>query len=383
MSSKKSSPKQQPQQLKNTQQPAPVKKQAPERNPNARRFLNESFLRTVIKDTNLNKTEFNQITPVALKYLVLNFSLLEDSLRFLLKNSSEYLEGGKSPRTKVTDSVSKLATKFFLDAMKDDTKEYESYVSELVSSCSQNSDESFTNKIIKKIFCNFLNSIPEHMVGLGKKSSKTLDLTQIVLCVYGSKSSVSLKFVHKLFPSFLGIPLSVEDKGRMVPSESFLQKCAFEGRKKREAYTILKWYLNYVVDQLSNSDRHYLDVISKLTKSSSSTNNRNLVINFSNVILYGVNGCAGTQEMISRISNVDLSINSGNLENIQTFVHVESKQDEVKEKKKNVKKQKATKEQQQVVEEQPVQQQVQEVVEVVKTLKTSQKKQKQVTASSS
>lgn len=338
MATKKSSPKQAP--VAQQSKPAPVaqpKKTVPVKSSggNTRKFLNEAFVRSIIKNESLNKTQYNQITPVALKYLVSNFSLLEDSLRYGLKGAGDYLADGKSPKnSKVSDSVEKLTTSFFVSAMKDQSSQFEAYIQEFVSACLTPTEESFTNRIIKRVISNFLNAVPEYLASLNKKSSKTLDLTQILNCLNGENRSLPLRFVSNLFPSFVGVPLSVVEKGRIVPAEAFLQKCAFEGRKKREAYTVLRWYLSYVVDQLSVSDKFYLDAITKITKSSQSTSTRNLIINFSNVILYGVNGCAGTQEMISRIANVDLAINSGNYDHLGTFVQVEQKPEEVKEKKK-------------------------------------------------
>lgn len=347
-SSKKSSPS-----AKSTPQPVSTKpvvnqpnsKQTtkpPVKVASGRKFLNEAFVRSILKDTSLNKTNYNQITPVALKYLVGNFSLLEDSLRYILKGSGEYLTDGKSPRCKVSESVSQLATRFFTESMKDESSKFERYISELVSSSLSSEGESFTNRVIRKIISDFLNAVPEQLVSLQKKSSKTLDLTHILLALNGGESrSISLEFVSKLFPSFIGIPFNVSDKGRIVPAEAFLQKCAFEGRKKREAYTVLRWYLGYVVDQLTAQDNFYKDALTKMTRVTSGTSSRNLIIAFSSVILHGVNGCAGTQEMISRIAFVESSINSGLSDNFGTFVKVEQPADDTKaEKKQKVRKSK-------------------------------------------
>lgn len=347
-----------------------------------RKFLNEAFVRSILKDSTLNKTTYNQITPVALKYLVGNFSLLEDSLRFVLKGSGEYLTDGKSPRSKVSDSTGKLATKFFSESMRDQSSKFESYISELVIYSLSGEGESFTNRVIRKIISEYLNAVPEHLSKLQKKSSKTLDLTHVLLALHGDDRSVPLQFVSNLFPSFIGIPYNTSDKGRIVPAEAFLQKCAFEGRKKREAYTVLRWYLSYVVDQLSSQDNFYKDALTKMTKVPSNTSLRNLIIAFSSVILYGVNGCAGTQEMISRISFVESSINSGLVENFGTFVKVDQPSDDSKSEKKQ--KSKKSKKESQSKEETTVQPSpsTEKLEHNAKALRTSPSKKKSTATSS-
>lgn len=341
-----------------------------------RKFLNESFVRAILKDSSLNNTTYNQITPVALKYLVGNFSLLEDSLRFTLKGSGEYLTDGKSPRAKVSESVGQLATRFFSESMKEQSSVFEKYISELVSYSLAGEGESFTNRVIRKIISDYLNAVPEHLTSLQKKSSKTLDLTHVLLALHGESRSLPLQFVSNLFPSFIGVPYNTSDKGRIVPAEAFLQKCAFEGRKKREAYTVLRWYLGYVVDQLSSQDNFYKDALTKMTKASSSTTLRNLIIAFSSVILHGVNGCAGTQEMISRIAFVESSINSGLTENFGTFVKVEQPSEDAKSEKKQ--KSKKVKKEQPKEEAQPSSEKLEHNA---KTLRTSPSKKKAAASS--
>lgn len=370
-------------------QPTPVatpsqKVKPPVKVASGRKFLNEAFVRAVLKDTSLNKTTYNQVTPVALKYLVSNFSLLEDSLRFVLKGSGDYMADGKSPRnTKLSDSVTKTSTQFFLESMRDQASLFEAHIQGLVSSSLSADGESFTNKVIRRIISDFLNAIPEHLSTLQKKSSKTLDLTHVLLALNGDNRSLSLRFVSNLFPSFIGIPYNVADKGRIVPAEAFLQKCAFEGRKKREAYTVLRWYLGYVVDQLSSSDNFYLDALTKITGATKSTTNRNLVISFSSVILHGVNGCAGTQDMISRISYVESSINSGSLEQFGTFVKVEQPAESEKAEKKQKAPKKSKKEPKaEVAQEAQPSQPTQSLEHNAKTLKPSPSKKKSTAASS-
>jgi len=370
-------------------QPTPVatpsqKVKPPVKVASGRKFLNEAFVRSVLKDTSLNKTTYNQVTPVALKYLVSNFSLLEDSLRFVLKGSGQYMADGKSPRnTKLSDTVSKTSTQFFMDSMRDQASLFEAHVQGLVSSSLSSDGESFTNKVIRRIISDFLNAIPEHLATLQKKSSKTLDLTHVLLALNGDNRSLPLRFVSNLFPSFIGIPYNVADKGRIVPAEAFLQKCAFEGRKKREAYTVLRWYLGYVVDQLSSSDNFYLDALTKITGATKSTTNRNLVISFSSVILHGVNGCAGTQDMISRISYVESSINSGSLEQFGTFVKVEQPAESEKAEKKQKAPKKSKKETKaEVAQEAQPSQPTQSLEHNAKTLKPSPSKKKSTAASS-
>jgi len=370
-------------------QPTPVatpsqKVKPPVKVASGRKFLNEAFVRAVLKDTSLNKTTYNQVTPVALKYLVSNFSLLEDSLRFVLKGSGDYMADGKSPRnTKLSDSVTKTSTQFFLESMRDQASLFEAHIQGLVSSSLSADGESFTNKVIRRIISDFLNAIPEHLSTLQKKSSKTLDLTHVLLALNGDNRSLSLRFVSNLFPSFIGIPYNVADKGRIVPAEAFLQKCAFEGRKKREAYTVLRWYLGYVVDQLSSSDNFYLDALTKITGATKSTTNRNLVISFSSVILHGVNGCAGTQDMISRISYVESSINSGSLEQFGTFVKVEQPAESEKAEKKQKAPKKSKKETKaEVAQEAQPSQPTQSLEHNAKTLKPSPSKKKSTAASS-
>lgn len=370
-------------------QPTPVatpsqKVKPPVKVASGRKFLNEAFVRAVLKDTSLNKTTYNQVTPVALKYLVSNFSLLEDSLRFVLKGSGDYMADGKSPRnTKLSDSVTKTSTQFFLESMRDQASLFEAHIQGLVSSSLSADGESFTNKVIRRIISDFLNAIPEHLSTLQKKSSKTLDLTHVLLALNGDNRSLSLRFVSNLFPSFIGIPYNVADKGRIVPAEAFLQKCAFEGRKKREAYTVLRWYLGYVVDQLSSSDNFYLDALTKITGATKSTTNRNLVISFSSVILHGVNGCAGTQDMISRIAYVESSINSGSLEQFGTFVKVEQPAESEKAEKKQKAPKKSKKETKaEVAQEAQPSQPTQSLEHNAKTLKPSPSKKKSTAASS-
>lgn len=344
-----------------------------------RKFLNEAFVRSILKDSSLNKTTYNQITPVALKYLVGNFSLLEDSLRFVLKGSNEYLVDGKSPRNKVSDSVGQLSTRFFTESMKSQAPQFEKYISDLVSYSLSGEGESFTNRVIKKIISDYLNAVPEYLTSLQKKSSKTLDLTHVLLALHGEGRSLPLQFVSNLFPSFIGVPYNTSDKGRVVPAEAFLQKCAFEGRKKREAYTVLRWYLSYVVDQLSSQDNFYNEALIKMTKVPQSTTLRNLIIAFSSVILHGVNGCAGTQEMISRISFVESSINSGLHDNFGTFVKVEQPSEDSKSEKKQ-KSKKSKKETQPKEEAQPSSEKLEHNA---KTLRTSPSKKKSAATPSS
>jgi len=366
--------------------PAPVSKASPSKAvskppvkvASGRKFLNEAFVRSILKDSSLNKTTYNQITPVALKYLVGNFSLLEDSLRFVLKGSNEYLVDGKSPRNKVSESVGQIATRFFSESMKERASTFEKYISELVSYSLSGEGESFTNRVIKKIISDYLNSVPEYLTSLQKKSSKTLDLTHVLLALHGEGRALPLQFVSNLFPSFIGVPYSTSDKGRVVPAEAFLQKCAFEGRKKREAYTVLRWYLSYVVDQLSSQDNFYHDALIKMTKVPQSTTLRNLIIAFSSVILHGVNGCAGTQEMISRISFVESSINSGLHESFGTFVKV----DQPSEDSKSEKKQKSKKSKKETQPKEEAQPSTEKLEHNAKTLRTSPSKKKAVASSS-
>lgn len=367
--------------------PAPVSKASPSKTvtkppvkvASGRKFLNEGFVRSILKDSSLNKTTYNQITPVALKYLVGNFSLLEDSLRFVLKGSNEYLVDGKSPRNKVSENVGQIATRFFSESMKERASTFEKYISELVSYSLSGEGESFTNRVIKKIISDYLNSVPEYLTSLQKKSSKTLDLTHVLLALHGEGRALPLQFVSNLFPSFIGVPYSTSDKGRVVPAEAFLQKCAFEGRKKREAYTVLRWYLSYVVDQLSSQDNFYHDALIKMTKVPQSTTLRNLIIAFSSVILHGVNGCAGTQEMISRISFVESSINSGLHESFGTFVKVEQPSDDSK----SEKKQKSKKSKKESLPKEEAQPSTEKLEHNAKTLRTSPSKKKAAVASSS
>lgn len=384
-SSKKSSPS-----AKSTSQPvatksapvavAPTKAvvKPPVKVASGRKFLNEAFVRSILKDSTVNKTNYNQITPVALKYIVGNFSLLEDSLRYVLKGSGEYLTDGKSPRAKLSDNVSQLATRFFTESMRDHASKFERHISDLVNSSLSAESESFTNKVIRRIISDFLNAIPDHLTTLQKKSSKTLDLTHVLLALNGGESrSLALEFVSNLFPSFIGVPYNVSDKGRIVPAEAFLQKCAFEGRKKREAYTVLRWYLGYVVDQLSSQDNFYREALTKMTRVPTGTSLRNLIIAFSSVILHGVNGCAGTQEMISRISFVESSINSGLTENFGTFVKVEQPAEDSKAEKKQ-KSRKSKKDQPK--EEQPQQSTSEALEHSAKTVRSSASKKKPVPA---